>query len=102
MPKRWTHKPPSWANGSTYRWRKVRAVHLKDNPWCVWCGQLANTVDHIDGTNYATQRYDPTMLRSLCAKCHAVRTARQGGHARAQAKREAIDIHPDSPRSRNW
>ncbi|WP_279581749.1 HNH endonuclease signature motif containing protein [Fodinicola feengrottensis] len=64
-------------------------------------GVEANTVDHIDGTDYDTQRYDPAMLRSLCARCHAIRTARQGGHARAEALNTKVVVE-NSPRSRDW
>jgi hypothetical protein len=50
------------------------------------CGQLADTADHIDGTDYTTQRYDLAMLRSLCTPCHRRRTALQGVEARRRKK----------------
>ena len=81
----WTSRTPtSWAGGSTRQWRKTRARKLALNPLCEWpgCYDLATTVDHIDGTNYHTQRYDMNQLRSLCQPHHATRTANQGNAAK--------------------
>lgn len=46
---------------------------------CQWpgCTDVAAEVDHLDGTDYATQRYDPTKLRSLCTPHHRERTLAQ-------------------------
>lgn len=81
----WARKPASWAAGGNSRWRRLRAWWLANHPLCAVCGAVADTVDHIDGTDYAVQRYDPTMLRSLCTACHRIRTARQGSEARRRA-----------------
>lgn len=80
----WIARPPkSWDKGSDRRWRKVRADFLRENPWCQWpgCDQPADQADHIDGTDYATERYDPTKLRALCTPHHRERTAQQGNAA---------------------
>ena len=45
------------------------------------CYALADTVDHIDGTDYVTQRYEWKQLRSLCTPCHRERTTAQGNAA---------------------
>lgn len=82
-----TRKPQSWADGGSRRWRKVRAAKLTANPLCEWpgCTSLAVTVDHLDGTNYATQRFDFEKLRSLCEPHHSARTAAQSLAARTAA-----------------
>ena len=79
-----TRAPDSWKAGGTRRWRRVRAQKLSLDPLCEWpgCHRLATTVDHIDGTDYDTQRYDMAVLRSLCDEHHAGRTAAQGNAAR--------------------
>jgi len=82
----WTRKPKTWTKGSTRRWRMVRAQQLADHPLCDTCGALATEVDHRDGCDYATQRYDPDWLRSLCGPCHARRTAEQGNEAQREAR----------------
>jgi len=79
----WANRPSSWPGGSTRRWRNVRSAQLVEHPLCAFCGALADTVDHIDGTDYATQRYDPTMVRSLCTDCHDERTRQQSADARS-------------------
>lgn len=80
----WTdRKPKSWDKGSDRRWRKVRAAQLTEHPICQWsgCTAPADQVDHVDGTDYETERYDKTKLRSLCTPHHRHRTAQQGNAA---------------------
>jgi 5-methylcytosine-specific restriction protein A len=77
----WVRRTASWPDGSTRLWRRVRAAQLAAEPLCAMCGALADVADHIDGTDYATQRYDLAMLRSLCTPCHRTRTAAQGNDA---------------------
>lgn len=78
----WVRKPDSWSSGGTTRWRTIRAQRLALDPLCALCGALADTVDHLDGTDYTTQRYDLDMTRSLCTPCHRTRTAEQGNSAK--------------------
>ena len=62
------------------RWRKMRAAHLKANPYCTRCPDMATQVDHDpphDGT--AETFYDEGRLQGLCARCHARKTARGRG-----------------------
>lgn len=86
----WIRKPQSWSGGGTRRWRAVRAQRLAVEPLCRFCGALADTVDHIDGTDYESQRYDLDMTRSLCASCHATRTAAQGNLRFRKRRTEAV------------
>lgn len=66
------------------RWKKTRDQYLRDHPLCEWeqCEDLATEVDHKDGCNYATQRFDKQWLRSLCTKHHKQRTNAQSQTAR--------------------
>jgi hypothetical protein len=56
--------------GSTYRWRKIRETILRrDQHTCQYCGQEANTVDHVlpialGGTD------EPNNLVAACARCN--------------------------------
>ena len=56
--------------GSTYRWRKIRETILRrDQNTCQYCGQEANTVDHVipialGGTD------EPSNLVAACARCN--------------------------------
>lgn len=79
-------KPQSWAKGGDSRWRKLRAVFLRQHPLCQWpgCTALADTVDHKDGTDYETQRYEWKQLRSLCTPHHRQRTTAQGNEAQGR------------------
>lgn len=84
----WTTRPAkTWTAGSNTLWRKTRAAYLADNPLCEWCGAFADVVDHRDGTDYETQRYDWNQLRALCTPCHGKRTAQQGLQARGGASK---------------
>jgi hypothetical protein len=56
--------------GSTYRWRKIRErILMRDQNTCQYCGQEANTVDHVipialGGTD------EPNNLVAACARCN--------------------------------
>jgi len=58
------------------RWRKIRKAFLKDNPFCVSCGDVATEVDHIiPKTQGGKDEYDN--LQSLCKSCHSSKTAKE-------------------------
>lgn len=80
------HQPrrPSGPSGRTggmgmpgWRWQQIRqAVLARDGGRCQLCGDTATQIDHIvpraaGGANGMDN------LRSLCARCHAIITARQ-------------------------
>ena len=73
-------------------WRKLRQIHLSENPYCVECikkgkNTAANTVDHIkpinrnDPFNTMAGMYgdplDPENLQSMCEKCHNSKSGRE-------------------------
>lgn len=70
---------------NTSRWRKVRAVVLKDHPWCEDCEgegivSLATEVHHVvplesikDYGRMQRMAYDRDNLVSLCTRCHKAR-----------------------------
>ena len=59
---------------NTSRWRKMRRDFLKENPYCVYCGSLADQVHHDfpEKYNYYNEEefYDVSHLVSVCAECH--------------------------------
>lgn len=77
----------SRAKASDKRWRAVRAQRLAEDPFCALCGAIADTVDHLDGTDYTDDSYhgkswlNIDMTRSLCTPCHNKRTSAQGRRA---------------------
>lgn len=79
----WEHPSESWQGVSRAGWPKARAIQLRAYPDCVMCGDQASEVDHVDGTDYATQLCDPAMMRSLCRACHHRRTVAQSVASRA-------------------
>ena len=65
------HRPEHHALYHTTRWRRIRAAHLVEHPFCVECDQLANTVDHIkEHEGDKSLFYSADNLQSLCAACH--------------------------------
>jgi len=61
----------------TAAWLRLRAAQLKRQPWCA-CGARANTVDHVHGhadEHWRARFFDPTMLQSMCASCHSLKTS---------------------------
>ena len=70
-------------NGSTRKWRKLRAAILRrDNHTCAWCGAHATTVDHITPRDL-TQDDSPTNLVAACTTCNY----RRGGQYGQQKKK---------------
>ncbi|MDV6304862.1 HNH endonuclease signature motif containing protein [Rhodococcus cerastii] len=66
----------AWKNGSTRRWRKLRAEQLEQHPICQrpGCQRLAAEVDHIDNLAGGGEMYTGP-LQSLCPPHHAEKTA---------------------------
>ena len=70
-------------------WRRLRLWHLRQQPLCAACEAEGTTtaaelVDHIVPiAEDPARRLDPTNLQSLCAPCHAAKTAadQRGGGA---------------------
>jgi 5-methylcytosine-specific restriction protein A len=63
------------------QWRRVRLLHLKDEPLCRHCHKKgliveAEIVDHIVPlTVNPDGKYDDDNLQSLCKRCHQIKTA---------------------------
>lgn len=57
-------------------WRRLRLMHLRNNPLCVFHQRLGEVVaatvgDHIVSIADAPERrLDPTNIQSLCKPCH--------------------------------
>lgn len=67
--------------GYDHDWRKARLDALERDGWvCVWCGQPANTVDHLVPLAHGGARLDPTNLAASCGRCNSAR----GGKTRRQ------------------
>ena len=65
------------------RWRKVRALKLKNDPLCEDCAEHgvvtpATQVHHMQGlATHPELAFTMSNLRSLCTTCHARREARE-------------------------
>jgi len=92
--KKGTKRPSSAKRGYDSDWKRVRALHLRGNPFCIVCGELGNEVDHIVSIRENPElRLEPSNLRTFCKKHHSRRTVYdQGWH---QGKRPASEIAPD-------
>ena len=59
-----------YTHGSSNRWRKRRAIILKMHDYCcVYCGDDANTVDHVIPTSRGGTD-DPMNLVAACNSCN--------------------------------
>lgn len=82
------HQPPKFARresaaarGYGYRWRKIRLIHLRQEPLCRACAEAgrvtpATEVDHIDGDPHNNA---PMNHQSLCGTCHKRKTVNEQG-----------------------
>lgn len=86
-------RPSADSRGYTWEWRKARKRFLAAHPLCEQCrseGRIvpATVVDHIE-PHRGDRRlmWDRNNWRSLCKRCHDVKTATQdGGFGRAPRK----------------
>src|SRR5207253_7187454 len=69
----------TWGQGSTGRWRRVRAIQLARHPACNRCGAPADEVDHVIPRAIGGSMYDPGNHQSLCVDCHRHKTADEMG-----------------------
>lgn len=66
---------------STREWRRIRAVVLREEPFCACgCGRTSNTVDHVKNRRaYPELALERTNLRGWYDACHNRKTASQDG-----------------------
>lgn len=66
--------------GYTWQWEKVRAMHLRNEPFCRRCNSTGGgddgglLVDHIVPIADGGAVLDDNNLQTLCVRCHAVKT----------------------------
>jgi 5-methylcytosine-specific restriction endonuclease McrA len=82
------------ANGSTRRWRALRAAFLARHPFCSFCDKRATEVDHVRTLASGGARFDPNNLRALCSDCHKVRHDKR--------PRSGVDPATGYPLSHHW
>lgn len=78
-------RPGSADRGYDAEWKRARAIHLANHPWCTveGCSERATDVDHVQSVQERPDlRLDPANFRSMCHRHHAQRTAREQGFAR--------------------
>jgi 5-methylcytosine-specific restriction protein A len=77
-----TKRPNAHQRGYTRRWQRLRLSFLRSHPLCAACAseglvKAASDVDHIvPHRGDSTLFWDMANLQSLCASCHARKTAR--------------------------
>ena len=64
------HRPSYHALYHTTRWRAIRAAQLVEHPFCVECGQLADTVDHVVEHKGDPDSFFGGEVQSMCGGCH--------------------------------
>ena len=65
------------------RWKAVRRLVLRRDPWCTACraeGRFTPSavVDHISSVADGGDRYDPANLQGMCVSCHNRKSGREG------------------------
>ena len=73
-----------------YRYRRLRAAFLADNPVCAWCGHApASTVDHLVPIDMGGDRNDVSRWVPACRSCNSRRGAQYGNAKRREAAAQA-------------
>ena len=76
---------------NTYAYQKARAAVLAANPWCVYCGDPADTADHVPPLASMPDGYWQGELVAACRSCNCRKGAEYGNERRRRPKA-----------SRNW
>lgn len=76
--QRTSKRPSSAARGYDAQWRKIRAEHLAEHPYCISCGAPATEVDHILPISEGGT-HDYANLQAMCKSCHSRKTAKRDG-----------------------
>lgn len=64
------------ARGYDGAWREVRTLVLqRDRYRCAWCGDRADTADHVVPLAHGGARLDPANLVAACRSCNSRRGA---------------------------
>lgn len=69
---------------NSQRWRKLSRAMRRKHPLCQDCLELdiitaSQMVDHVIEIRDGGDKWNPSNLRCLCNKCHAIKSGRKGG-----------------------
>ena len=82
----------------TGQWRKVRASVLsRDGYICAYCGQEANTVDHVVALAKGGQPYDMENLVACCSRCNSRKRDKSGAFFLSQSATPPVSSSVISP-----
>ncbi len=76
-------------NASFYnskRWRALRNYFIQKNPLCSKCKRGGQCVDHIKPITMGGSSVDIKNLQTLCNKCHAIKSSKEGAEKRNNVK----------------
>jgi 5-methylcytosine-specific restriction protein A len=92
MPSKPTRKQRPWLQGShksskarvernkiygTAQWRKLRLIHIRQQPLCVECNAPGQVVDHITPIRMGGEPFDMANLQTMCHKCHNIKSGKE-------------------------
>lgn len=67
------------------RWRRERAIFLKEHPYCYLCGADAKIVDHIHPHHGNLELFwDSNNWQPMCISCHSAKTMRENNYYRGK------------------
>lgn len=79
----------------TKKWARVRrAVLLRDNHTCAYCGQEATTVDHVIARKHGGDMFDESNLVAACKRCNSAKGSKSGVFLAQQATPPVFSRRP--------
>lgn len=70
---------------NTRRWKRMRHVHLLNNPWCVEClkknppvYEPAKVLDHIKPVSIGGDFWSTDNHQGMCTSCHNSKSGKEG------------------------
>jgi 5-methylcytosine-specific restriction protein A len=92
MPNKPSRKQRPWLQGSqqnskaryernkfyqTTQWRKLRGIHIRQQPLCVVCNNVGHVVDHIVPIRLGGEPFDMANLQTMCHRCHNIKSGKE-------------------------
>ena len=58
----------------TSRWKQLRLrILMRDGYECAYCGETADTVDHVISRHHGGDMWDPENLVAACKRCNSMK-----------------------------
>ena len=85
----------------TTRWKQLRLrILMRDGYECAYCGETADTVDHVVSRHHGGDMWDAENLVAACKRCNSMKGDRPAKKAVFSGTSSTPPVFPDSSLSK--